>query len=67
MENIVDLIGDAIEGLTTTIPIDSVTDNADGTYTILVSKTKWIRPKSQKSLATKVTINSIEYDVDSMV
>jgi hypothetical protein len=67
MRNIVDIFKDVIEGLGVTIPINTVTDNLDGTYTLLVDKTKWLRPKSQNSLATKITIGVNTYDVDSMV
>lgn len=67
MRNIVDIFREAIEGLGATIAINSVNGNGNGTFTLMVSETKWIRPKSQKSLATKVAISAVEYDVDSMV
>ena len=67
MRNIVDIFRDVVSGLATTLEFDSITDNADGTFTIGLCNTKWIRPKSTKSLATVVTIDSVEYDVDSVV
>lgn len=57
----VDFISDIVTSMTPTITIDSVVDNGDGTQTISVCNTYWIR----KHLT--VTIDSIEYVVSEFV
>jgi len=57
----VDFIEDIVSQMTPTITIDSVVDNGDGTQTLSVCDTYWIR----KYLT--ITIDSIEYDVSSFV
>lgn len=64
--NIVDIFRDVVESLTKTIEVNSV-DVSGSSYTFNVDNTYWVRPSSQKSLATKVTIDAVEYDVESMV
>jgi hypothetical protein len=68
MDNIVDLFRTAIEDLGQTIPINSVVDNLDGTWTLNVSKTKWLRPYANNmSRSTSVTINSVAYPITELV
>jgi hypothetical protein len=57
----VDFIEDIVNEMTPTITIDSVVDNGDGTQTLNVCDTYWIR----KYL--KVTIDGTEYEVSSFV
>jgi hypothetical protein len=57
----VDFISSIVTSMTPTIEIDSVVDNGDGTQTISVCDTYWIR----KYLT--VTINSIDYVVSSFI
>ena len=64
---IVDLFKSVIEALTQTISINSV-DVSGNTYKFNVSKTYWARPSIlNKSRATKVTIDSVVYDIESVV
>ena len=57
----VDFIEDIVSEMTPTIDISNVVDNSDGTQTITVCNTYWIR----KYLV--LTINSVEYIVGSFV
>lgn len=57
----VDFISDIVTSMTPTIDIDSVVDNGDGTQTISVCNTYWIRNY------LTVTIDSVEYNVSSFV
>jgi hypothetical protein len=57
----VDFIEDIVNDMTPTIDIDSVVDNLDGTQTITVCNTYWIR----KFMI--LTINSVEYKVSAFV
>ena len=68
MDNIVDLFRTAIEDLGQTIPINLVVNNGNGTWTLNVNNTKWLRPYSMNmSRSTSVTINSISYPITSLV
>ena len=68
MDNIVDLFRTAIEDLGQTISINSVVDNSDGTWTLNVSKTRWLRPYAENwSRSTKVTIGSTDYNITSLI
>jgi len=68
MENIVDIFRTAIEDLGQTISVDSVVDNGNGTWTLNVQNTKWLRPyANNQSRSTKVTINSVDYDITEVV
>ncbi len=62
LRNIVDIIGDAVEDLGKTIEVNSVV-KVGNVYTFAVNKTYWARPNSQDSLATKVTIGAVDYDI----
>ena len=57
----VDFISDIVSSMTPSITIDSVVDNADGTQTVNVCKTFWIRKYYT------VSINSVDYVVSSFV
>jgi hypothetical protein len=57
----VDFISDIVTSMTPTITIDSVVDNGDGTQTVTVCNTFWIRKYMT------VTIASVEYQVSSFV
>lgn len=57
----VDFIEDIVSQMTPTIDIDSVVDNGDGTQTLTVCDTYWIR----KYLT--ITIDGNDYDVSSFV
>jgi hypothetical protein len=57
----VDFISDMVALMTPTITIDSVVDNGDGTQTISVCDTYWIRKYKV------LTIDSVEYIVSSFV
>jgi len=57
----VDFIESIVNQMTPTITIDSVVDNGDGTQTLTVCNTYWVR----KYLT--ITIDAIEYDVSSFV
>lgn len=61
MAQTVDFIEDIVSEMTPTITIDSVVDNGDGTQTLTMCDTYWIR----KYL--KVTIDGTEYEVSSFV
>lgn len=66
LRNIVDIFADVVSAMVRDIEVNSVS-NVGNVYTFNVDKTYWTRPKSQKSLATKVTIDSTIYDVDAVV
>lgn len=66
MRNIVDIFSDVVSAIGRSIEVESVA-KVGNVYTFSVDRTYWTRPKSQKSLATKVTIGVTEYDVDSVV
>jgi len=57
----VDFINDIVDLMTPTITIDSVVDNGDGTQTINVCNTYWIRKYKV------LTIDSVEYTVSAFV
>ncbi len=66
MRNIVDIFSDVVSAMARDIDVESVSQ-VGNVYTFNVNKTLWTRPKSQQSLATKVTIGSTQYDVDAVV
>ena len=57
----VDFINDIVALMTPTITIDSVVDNGDGTQTISVCNTYWIRKYKV------LTIDAVEYTVSAFV
>lgn len=57
----VDFIEDIVSQMTPTITIDSVVDNGDGTQTLSVCDTYWIRKYLD------ITIDGVEYSVSSFV
>lgn len=68
MDNIVDIFRTAIEDLGQTISVDSVVDNGNGTWTLFVQNTKWLRPYADNmSRSTKVTISAVDYNITSLV
>lgn len=66
MRNIVDIFGDVVSALGKTVHVNSVSVNGS-VYTFAVDRTYWVRPQSQKSAATKIIIDSVSYDVTSVV
>ena len=57
----VDFIETIVNSMTPSIDIDSVVDNGDGTQTLTVCETYWIRDR------LTLTIDGNEYDVSSFV
>lgn len=66
LRDIVDIFRTLVASLGQTVEIKSQS-KVGNTYTFLVDYTYWLRPKSEKSIATQITIGSTAYNVDSLV
>ena len=66
LRNLVDIFGEVVAGLGKLVHVNSVSVSGN-VYTFSVDYTYWLRPKTQKSLATKIIIDSVSYDIDSVV
>ena len=67
MKQTVDIIGDVVESMEMTGNISAKTDNADGTFTLSVDNTYWVRPAVQGSPITTIEIGGTDYQVKSVV
>lgn len=70
MSNVVDIFRDLVAGLATTISVNEVVNNGNGTFTFEVDSTKWLRASDSPTTAAlnqKVTIGVTDYPILSMV